>query len=79
MDAMDVNDPAYYSVAATDRTFYYEDNSGTKAESFESRFSGKFRPMQYLPPPEVFSRCQKTYPSKTTGMYVYVCVNTRKF
>ena len=79
MDAMDVNDSAYYSVAASDSMFYYEYKSGTKAESFESRFSEKFQSMQYLPPPEVFSRCQKTYPSKTTGMYVYVCVNTRKF
>jgi len=39
-----------------------------QAESFESRFSGKFRSMQYLPPPEVFSRCQKTYPSKNTDI-----------
>jgi len=37
-------------------------NSG---ESFETKFAGKFRSMQYLPPPELFSRCQKTYPSKS--------------
>ena len=41
--------------------------SRTTSESFESRFANKFRSTQYLPPPEVFSRCQKTYPSKNTG------------
>ena len=40
--------------------------AGAGAEKFESRFSAKFRSMQYLPPPEMFSRCQKTYPSKNT-------------
>jgi len=33
-------------------------------DSFETKFAGKFRSLQYLPPPELFSRCQKTYPSK---------------
>merc|ERR550519_3288691 len=33
-------------------------------DTFEAKFAGKFRSLQYLPPPELFSRCQKTYPSK---------------
>lgn len=35
-------------------------------DSFEARFSSKFKSMQFLPPPEPFSRCQKSYPSKNT-------------
>merc|ERR1712013_621188 len=44
----------------------YNSSASSGGESFEARFSGKFRSMQYLPPPEPFNRCQKTYPSKTT-------------
>ena len=36
-------------------------------DTFEAKFAGKFRSLQYLPPPELFSRCQKTYPSKNQG------------
>merc|ERR1712106_695079 len=43
----------------------YNSSASSGGESFEARFSGKFRSMQYLPPPEPFNRCQKTYPSKT--------------
>jgi len=45
----------------------YNSSASSGGDSFEARFSGKFRSMQYLPPPEPFNRCQKTYPSKTTS------------
>lgn len=40
--------------------------SGGSGGSFEARFADKFRSMQYLPPPEQFHRCQKTYPSASS-------------
>ncbi len=39
-------------------------NSGSGGETFESRFSHLFKAPQYLPPPEPFSQCAKTYPSR---------------
>lgn len=39
---------------------------GSLGESFEARFSSKFRPGQHLPSPEPFTQCQKSYPSKST-------------
>ena len=43
-------------------------NNGTSGggggESFESKFAPRFKTLQFLPPPEPFSGCQKTYPSK---------------
>ena len=39
-------------------------NSGNSGETFESRFSHMFKSPQYLPPPEPFTQCAKTYPSR---------------
>ena len=33
-------------------------------EKFESRFSNLFKSLEYLPPPEPFTECSKTYPSE---------------
>jgi len=44
----------------------YNSSTSSTGESFESRFSSRFRGIQYLPPPEPFSGSQKTYPSKNT-------------
>lgn len=34
-------------------------------ETFESRFANMFKTPQYLPPPEPFTQCAKTYPSRS--------------
>ena len=34
-------------------------------ETFESRFANLFKSPQYLPPPEPFTQCAKTYPSRS--------------
>ena len=44
----------------------YISSSSFGGESFEERFSGKFQPVQNLPPPEHFTRCWKTYASNYT-------------
>jgi len=44
----------------------YNSSTSSTGENFESRFSSRFRAIQFLPPPEPFSGCQKTYPSKNT-------------
>merc|ERR1712037_820950 len=41
--------------------------AGGSSGTFEARFGDKFRSMQYLPPPEQFHRCQKTYPSASSS------------
>ena len=35
-----------------------------EAPSFETRFASKFKSAQFLPAPEPFTDCQKTYPSR---------------
>merc|ERR1719411_438997 len=40
-------------------------NSGNSGETFESRFAHMFKSPQYLPPPEPFTQCAKTYPSRS--------------
>ena len=44
---------------------YASSSSNSGSESFESRFASRFKSPQFLPPPEPFSQCPKTYPSKT--------------
>ncbi len=54
---------------------YNSASSTSGGESFESRFGGRFKTPQFLPPPEPFTGCPKTYPSKahhsTSGNAVY--------
>ena len=45
----------------------YNSSASSTGESFESRFFSRFKAPQFLPPPEPFSGCQKTYPSKSTS------------
>ena len=40
-------------------------SSSHTGETFESRFSNLFKSPQYLPPPEPFTQCAKTYPSRS--------------
>ena len=57
-------------------------------ETFESRFANMFKTPQYLPPPEPFTQCAKTYPSRsnqckfdyelTTTTVVGNCTSTQK-
>jgi len=47
------------------KTFFISNSSNSGGETFESRFASRFKNPQFLPPPEPFTQCQKTYPSKT--------------
>jgi WAS/WASL-interacting protein len=55
----------YITGQATASTSSYTSNS-SNGESFESKFASRFKTLHFLPPPEPFSGCQKTYPSKQT-------------
>lgn len=55
-----------YRTGQTNNNTTAANGSGFSAESFESKFASRFKTLQFLPPPEPFSGCQKTYPSKQT-------------
>ena len=44
-------------------------SSSHTGETFESRFSNLFKLPQYLPSPEPFTQCAKTYPSRSRQQF----------
>ena len=42
-------------------------SSNSGGETFEARFQHRFKTPQFLPPPEPFTNCAKTYPSRSAS------------
>ena len=42
-------------------------SSNSGGETFEARFQHRFKTPQFLPPPEPFTNCAKTYPSRSSS------------
>jgi hypothetical protein len=44
---------------------YNSSSSNSGSETFEARFQHRFKTPQFLPPPEPYTDCAKTYPSRS--------------